>query len=103
MDYKSSKLDLRVADTAAAQAAVASAPSEVPCSVGPAAEDRLPEQPLCAPGRALCMLIHLPCLQPGILFAGQVLQVRQSELKFSFHFHIDFHFRAHCSSSALRT
>ena len=68
---------MSVADTAAASAAVASAPSEVPCSLGAAAEDWLPEQSLCAPGGALCMLVHLSRLQPGLLLAGQVLQVRR--------------------------
>ena len=64
------------ADTAAAQAAAAPASPEVPRSVGAAAENRLPEQPLCAPSRALCMLVYLPRLQPGLLLTGQVLQVR---------------------------
>ena len=59
-----------VADTAAASTAAASAPSEVSCSLGATAEDWLSKQPLCAPGGALRLLVHLPRLQSGVLLAG---------------------------------
>ena len=56
-----------------AQQAAAGPPRALPLSVGAAAEDRLPEQPLRAPGGALRLPVHLPRLQPLLLLPRQVL------------------------------
>ena len=58
-----------------AQQAAAGPPQALPLSVGPAAEDGLPEQPLRAPSGALRLPVHLTRLQPLLLLPRQVLQV----------------------------
>jgi hypothetical protein len=61
-----------------AQQAAAGPPRALPLSVGAAAEDGLPEQPLRAPSGALRLPVHLTRLQPLLLLPRQVLQVTVS-------------------------